>query len=68
MTLLFTFGVHSLGMLERTRTSLAGEGFTVREVISTMGKGKDGVPFELHTLVAVPPPHAPVKFTRAGGV
>ena len=62
----FTFGVHSLEMLEHTRASLKGEGFTVKEEVCHFFRGRNEVPFELHTLVAVRPKHEPVKFTRAG--
>jgi hypothetical protein len=62
----FTFGVHSLAMLEHTRASLLAGGFTVLDEVTFMPVGKKT--FELHTLVAVAPKHAPVKFTRAGGL
>lgn len=59
MEMRFTFGMFSLGMLDHTRVSRESEGFEVREEVSTVHG------FELHTLVAVAPKHAPVKFTRA---
>jgi hypothetical protein len=57
----FTFGVHSLGHLERLRLSLEGEGFTCRVEVCTVAH------FELHTLCAVRPHHTPVRFTPARG-
>ena len=47
----FSFGMHSLEMLEFTRASLLAAGFTVTEEVCFVTHHK----FELHTLVAVPP-------------
>jgi len=59
----FTFGVHSLGLLEKCKASFEGEGCTCTVTVCTHTVGK--MHFELHTLTCVRPPHPPVRFTPA---
>ena len=61
----FTFGVHSLGLLEKCKASFEGEGCTCTVTVCTHTVGK--MHFELHTLACVRPPHPPVRFTPAKG-
>jgi len=53
----YSFGRISLALLERCKASHESQGCVCRVETSMVGK------YELFTLVSVPPPHTPVKYT-----
>jgi hypothetical protein len=60
MELRFTFGIHSLELLERHRATLEEFGYACTTEVCHVGR------HELHTLVAIEPKKEnPIVFTRA---